>query len=337
MKNKDPKIPLIVDLDGTLIKTDLFFEAALIFVGQNFTNFFKMVFWFLKENRTHLKLELEKRIPLDAASLPYNKKVIQWLWEQKKQGREMILATGSPQKYSESLASHLGLFSKVFGVNKERPRLTGRNKARFLSDTFGSGKFDYIGNSFIDYPVWRQARQRTAAGAYFFVVKGARLMFGNILVIEEEPLLSKTKYLFQTILPRIVLDLSIWRFCLRALFFLLPVYLAGAYMYSFFGFFILFLIHLSAFLAGELKYLHRDRQTARERILTVIHPYSGLLGLVFFALALALSLLFLPWWNLIFCTLFFVMSFSLMREFYWLKETLLCLWLSLWSLILVFL
>lgn len=151
MKNK--QIPLIVDLDGTIIKTDLFFESAIVFVVQNFFNFFKMFYWWWGTDRTHLKLKVSQQVDLDISSMPYNEEVVHWLKNEYSKGRSLILVTGAYQKHAEQVASYLGIFKKVYGVSEKRRHLTGKNKTHFLVSLFGEKNFDYMGNSFIDFKV----------------------------------------------------------------------------------------------------------------------------------------------------------------------------------------
>ena len=51
------KIPLCVDLDGTLIKTDLLWESLLALLKQRPLSIFQLPFWLLK-GRAHFKHEI---------------------------------------------------------------------------------------------------------------------------------------------------------------------------------------------------------------------------------------------------------------------------------------
>ncbi len=59
---------IFVDLDGTLVRTDLFFEAVLRLVKQNPINIFRVVFWLLK-GKAFAKQRVAGLIEIEAAQL----------------------------------------------------------------------------------------------------------------------------------------------------------------------------------------------------------------------------------------------------------------------------
>ena len=286
-------LPLVVDLDGTLVNTDLFLEAAFVFIGKNFFNFFRMVYWLLKYGRGGLKLNLEKNVPLRADVLPFHQDVIDWLKIEKSKNRRLIMATGSPQNYAQAVADHLGFFSEVFGVSKERPRLTGKNKARFLVKKFGVKGFDYIGNSHIDYHLWREARHSITAHALPFVVKKAKRYFDLVYTIPNDIDLrfwffKKAKNFFQQEWRLVLSVFCLPVFCFRVLcslggfvFFNLPLFLFFSFSLILENFFSFALaqtaFYLAAVLMGELNNLHANRKAGYLSLFNSLHPYFGLL------------------------------------------------------------
>ena len=88
------QIPLVVDLDGTLIKTDLLWESLAQWLRRNLFSIFQILFWWTR-GRAFLKRKLAPRVKIDPANLPYNQKFIAWLREQKSAGQKIILATAS--------------------------------------------------------------------------------------------------------------------------------------------------------------------------------------------------------------------------------------------------
>ena len=105
-------LPLAVDLDGTLVNTDLFFESAVCYIGKNPLHLFQMFYWLFSKGRAELKIQIEKREKLFVPSLPFNSNVITWLKKEKSKNRKLILVTGASQLYAEQVAEHLNLFSK---------------------------------------------------------------------------------------------------------------------------------------------------------------------------------------------------------------------------------
>ena len=76
---------------------------------------------------------------------------------QKKQGRYILLCTGSDQKYAKAIGEYLACFDEVCASDGQY-NLVGINKANYLIDRFGKQGFDYVGNSRQDISVWKVAR-----------------------------------------------------------------------------------------------------------------------------------------------------------------------------------
>lgn len=155
-------VPLVVDLDGTLIRTDLLHEsfwrtaaaaprAAAAAVAD------------LRRGRAALKRRLRTATDLDPASLAYDGKVVELLRDARRDGVRTVHCTASDQGYADSIAAHLGLFDEVYGSDGER-NLKGEEKADFLVRRYGAGGYDYIGDSAADIPVWRNARRAITVG-----------------------------------------------------------------------------------------------------------------------------------------------------------------------------
>ena len=108
------QIPLVVDLDGTLIKTDLLWESLARLLRQNPLRFFQVLFWWTR-GRAFLKQQLARRITIDSATLPFNEPFLKFLREQKDGGRKIILATASDLQMAKPVADYTGLFDEVLG------------------------------------------------------------------------------------------------------------------------------------------------------------------------------------------------------------------------------
>jgi 4-hydroxybenzoate polyprenyltransferase len=147
--------PLCVDLDGTLIRTDLAIEHLLRLLKRNPLFIFLLPLW-LWQGRAVLKREIAKRVPFDAADLPYNEPFIVYLREQKAQGRRLVLATAADQIQAQAVADHLGIFSAVY-ASDGRINLGADAKRRRLEEVFGRSQFDYAGNAKDDLKVWPAA------------------------------------------------------------------------------------------------------------------------------------------------------------------------------------
>ncbi len=158
----DADLPLCVDLDGTLIRTDMLFEALCLLVRRMPLVIFLLPFW-LYRGKAYMKARIAEKVTPDAALLPYNKDVLDWLLREKLNGRSIILATASHQSYAQSVAQHLGLFDGV-EASDDSTNLRSQTKADRLTHEFGEYGFDYVGNSRADYSVWEKARNAYVVG-----------------------------------------------------------------------------------------------------------------------------------------------------------------------------
>jgi 4-hydroxybenzoate polyprenyltransferase/phosphoserine phosphatase len=145
--------PLIVDLDGTLIRTDLLYESLVRVITQEPWLLLWVPFWFLL-GKHKLKEELARRSDINVGLLPYNAAVLEYLQWEKARGRRLVLCTGSNVKYADQIAAHLGLFSEVLASDSNR-NITGSYKATLLTEIHGSKEFDYVGNEVKDLSVWQ--------------------------------------------------------------------------------------------------------------------------------------------------------------------------------------
>ena len=159
--------PLCVDLDGTLVRTNLLWESLVQLLKERPWLALLVPLW-LCRGRAHLKHQLASRLSLHLDSIPYRAEVLEFLRAEKARGRRLLLVTAADQALAEDIAAHLGIFDGVYG---SRPglNLKGRNKAEFLVRSFGERGFDYIGDSRAELPVWRKA------GAAYVVGNGSLL------------------------------------------------------------------------------------------------------------------------------------------------------------------
>ena len=144
--------PLVVDLDHTLIETDLLFLSSLGVLGKNPWLVFHYFYWLWK-GKSYLKDQLVRRYEINIPELPYNQSVISYILQRKKQGCKIVLATASHKNYAFAVAKHLKLFDDVMASNKDF-NLSSYNKAEILVHRFGERNFDYIGDHMRDLPVW---------------------------------------------------------------------------------------------------------------------------------------------------------------------------------------
>ncbi len=150
------KRPLVVDLDGTLAKSDFTFESFLQAFKRTPWVVFAALAWLMR-GRAYLKSRLYDfgGAQVNPGALPYRDEVRQLIDKAKSSGRRIVLASGSEQRFVDRVAEACGLEGEHFGTSGG-VNLTSSRKADRLVRAFPDG-FDYVGNSKADLAVWRSA------------------------------------------------------------------------------------------------------------------------------------------------------------------------------------
>lgn len=167
-------LPFCVDLDGTLIHTDLTFESLLSALKRAPWLLFLLPLWLLK-GKSHLKEQLASRAVLDTSVLPYNPSVLVLIKEARSAGRRTVLVTGSHERLVGPIAEHLALFDQVLAT-RAGCNLIGINKARRLDELFGQGRYEYVANARVDVSIWRNAAAAITVNAPRQVVQEVAAM-----------------------------------------------------------------------------------------------------------------------------------------------------------------
>ncbi len=164
-------IPLCVDLDGTLIYSDLLFESLARVLGRKPWLLLLIPFWLLS-GRAALKRRLADAADLDPAALPYNQPLLEWLRAEKRSGRTLILATAADERLARGVAEFLDIFDEVAASDGVQNLKSGIKLQRL--ENLAGGPFDYVGNSTADLPVWRKCRQAILSNASPALIARAR-------------------------------------------------------------------------------------------------------------------------------------------------------------------
>lgn len=142
---------LCVDLDGTLVKSDTLVDSLLLLARTYPLKALQAPLW-LRGGKAALKARVASHVQLDAAHLPYNRKVLDYLMQQHGQGRKIYLTTGADSQLARHIAAHIGIFEGVLASDGET-NLTGHNKLASFQQHFPEQGFDYIGNARPDLPL----------------------------------------------------------------------------------------------------------------------------------------------------------------------------------------
>ncbi|MGH8475577.1 MAG: UbiA family prenyltransferase [Methylococcales bacterium] len=166
--------PLIVDLDGTLIHTDMLHESVLNVVTPSPIKVLRILFW-LSKGKSVLKARLASQAIIDLKTLPYNFELLDWLKQKKSEGRKLILCTASDKSIAVLIAQYLGIFDEVLGSDT-LTNLTCKQKAETILQRFGHFWFDYVGNSKADLAVWKHSHRATIVNASMNLEKKAKTL-----------------------------------------------------------------------------------------------------------------------------------------------------------------
>ena len=250
-KHKKNSLPLVVDVDGTLIKSDLLIESFFMLLSTKPLRALAALASLLR-GRAAFKARLAAETQLDTAGLPFNPGILALLKLEKRKGRKLYLASASDRKPVEALARRLGIFSGVF-ASDGKTNLKGSAKAAALCAAFGKGGFDYAGDSWKDKAVWLKAKGVLVVGSTSSLLDRIRKRFPHARGIDERHL-SLKDYLRAMRIHQWLKNLLIFVPCLLAhryhahdLFFLGLAFLSFSLCAS------------SAYIANDLLDLRNDR------------------------------------------------------------------------------
>lgn len=154
---------LVVDLDGTLLRSDLLHESFWSALARDWRTP-GLSLMALHKGRASLKRHLANAANLEISTLPYDSKVIGFIDAWRQSGGRTALVTASDLVFAEAVAEHLGIFDEVHGSDGKL-NLKGEQKGQFLEERFGLKGFSYIGDAVADLPVWKRAAKAITVNA----------------------------------------------------------------------------------------------------------------------------------------------------------------------------
>ncbi|MEM6694524.1 MAG: UbiA family prenyltransferase [Pseudomonadota bacterium] len=156
------EVPLVLDVDGTFLRTDMLFECFWAGLGRDPIATLRAAFAHFRDP-ARLKQELAAIAQLRIDLLPVNAEVKTLADAAKARGREVVLASASDDTLVRPLAAQHGLSDTVFASEPGR-NLKGSRKADALVEAYGEGGFDYAGNEAVDQAIWDRARGAVIVG-----------------------------------------------------------------------------------------------------------------------------------------------------------------------------
>ncbi len=250
---------LVVDLDDTLIRTDLLMESVFQLLKRRPALTLALPLW-LARGRAHLKQRLAEQVQFDPAALPYRDSVLELLRSARSEGRRTVLASASHANWVKPVAAHLQLFDQVLASDGEI-NLKGARKLEAIRREIGTQAFAYAGDCAADLPIWAEAAEAIAVNPSPVVERTLHSSGRAVRVLRDE------------IPPR-------WRVWLKALRVhqwsknsLLFVPLVAGHVYqesapwlqALQGFFAFSLLASSVYVLNDLLDLESDRRHATKR------------------------------------------------------------------------
>ncbi|WP_367648688.1 UbiA family prenyltransferase [Ruegeria arenilitoris] len=248
---------LVVDLDGTLIASDMLHETFWSSLAQDWRTIFTAPAALVR-GRAALKASLQRTAKVDANALPYNQAVVDYIRSWRDAGRRTALVTASNQRIADQIADHLGLFDEVHGSNGD-VNLKGDKKAQFLEQQYGDHSYTYLGDSRADLKIWAKAKKAVTVNAPQSVRRGV-----DKLDCEAEHLTTKG------VSPNSYLKALRPHQWLKNILVFLPMIAAhnfatGVLVHSLLAFISFCLIASSVYVVNDLLDLKADRAHPRKR------------------------------------------------------------------------
>ncbi len=197
---KNNSEPLCIDLDGTLLKTNTLFEQILILLRTEPWKILRLLIWLSRGGKVYFKAQLARTVHLNIASLPYRQEVLDYANNSKAVGRKLILASAANEHIAQQIAQHLGIFDEVF-ASDDITNLKSTVKAQLLTQKFGYRRFDYMGNSRADLPVWKASRKAIVVAGSKTVTMAVKRTVSQIEILSVVPNIARVKAWWKALRP----------------------------------------------------------------------------------------------------------------------------------------
>ncbi len=165
-------LPLVLDLDGTLVTVDTLHESFFLFLKRNWRAAWRTPFWTLS-GRAVVKEKLATVVTEeDVEAFPINAELLAFSQREAERGREIVLASAADRSVAEKVAKRFPFITRVVSSDG-RNNLRGAAKAEALAELYPQG-FVYAGDSTPDVHVWRRAEGAIVASRSPRVLERAR-------------------------------------------------------------------------------------------------------------------------------------------------------------------
>ena len=178
----DAPRPLVVDLDHSLLRTDLLYETFWRRAAANPLSAIADLFG--RGGKAGLKRRIADGSAIDVETLPAHDGVAAMVREAQAEGREVAFASASDRSLAEAVAERFGA-ARTFASDGET-NLRGEAKADALCAAYGQGGFDYVGDSQADFAVWDRAASVIVVDPSPRMLARVTARYGDAAVVTRE-------------------------------------------------------------------------------------------------------------------------------------------------------
>ena len=282
------EVPLCVDLDGTLVKSDTLVDSILLLARQQPASPLSWPKW-VRKGRAGFKREITSRAVVDVEHLPYNQPLLAFLREEHARGRQIYLATAADIGFARQVADHVGLFTDVLASDGTL-NLAGKNKLEAFQQRFPGG-FSYIGNAIPDRTLLQASHEPMVANPHGKLKSAMR----------QDKVTAHREFLDRRSPPRALLKaIRIHQWAKNTLVFLPPLLAhdrdANVMGASLLAFLALSFCASATYILNDLLDIEADRRHPRKRNRPFaagdLSPFTGAaIVLIFFSVAILLAVL----------------------------------------------
>jgi len=165
-------VPICVDLDGTLVRTDTLVELVIKLLCSAPWSLLSLIAVLL-QGKAQFKNAIGRKVALREDSLPYNEDLLQFLRSEVAGGRRVLLVTGADSSVAIAVSKHLGVFDTVVSSDGQR-NVVGHEKLAAIRRALNNQPFWYAGDSKRDLEVWRESAGAILVGTSSAVDRAVR-------------------------------------------------------------------------------------------------------------------------------------------------------------------
>lgn len=292
---------LIVDLDGSLIKTDLLYEGFLSFFKNDLLAPFKCLYILMFNGLPALKKYIYLNSNISLETLPFNENVIKYIYEWKKENDgKVILCSASWHEYLKEISSSLKIFDDFYGTKNKN--LKGIAKLKKIRKE-GIFNYDYIGDSKDDFVLWKNAKTAIIVDGKKKIRKKAALLNSKIVFIDAN----------ESVFKLFISQIRIHQWVKNILVFI-PAFLAGAAIESFYicilAFFAFSFTASCVYIFNDLLDVQSDRKHSKKKFRPIASGSISIKsGAMLFAFMAFFAITLISQLNIVFqlCLIFYVL------------------------------